>query len=96
MAQLLLEAEPWLLRVRDRAGKVSDDWVAVPRQLHEQRLNHRSPCAAKEAVELAREHGPSNSCCDFLEHCRRYGATWRGVIEWVGELLVNLTLGAAY
>eukprot|EP01047_Picozoa_sp_COSAG01_P070914 COSAG01_NODE_10874_length_2064_cov_2.511450_1_plen_81_part_00 len=52
--------------------------------------------AEQEAVELAREHGPSNSCCDFLEHCRRYGATWRGVIEWVGELLVNLTLGAAY
>jgi hypothetical protein len=32
-----------LLRTR---WQVSDDWVAVPRQLHAQRLNTRSPCAA--------------------------------------------------
>ena len=36
----------------------------------------------KEALDLARELDPDSSLCSFLEHCYKFGATWK-VIEWV-------------
>ena len=32
--------------------------------------------------DLARELDPDSSLCSFLEHCYKFGATWK-VIEWV-------------
>ena len=38
--------------------------------------------SGKEALDLARELDPDSSLCSFLEHCYKFGATWK-VIEWV-------------
>jgi Ca2+-binding EF-hand superfamily protein len=34
------------------------------------------------ALDIAQEIDPASSVCSFLEHCYKYGATWK-VIEWV-------------
>lgn len=49
---------------------------------HSPWLLKQEDAAGCTALDIAQEIDPESSLCSFLEHCYKYGATWK-VIEWV-------------